>query len=93
MPKVFVHNDEREYVEQYDLHSKYERRPKESVSSLQELSFSQFAKIYESWWGKPLEKEEQESCQSEVCIAEVLVTEEDHDKNSQKKRTMIYYSI
>ena len=33
-PKVYVYKDNREYVEQYDLHSKYERRPMEQFPLL-----------------------------------------------------------
>ena len=55
-PKVFVENDDREYVEQYDNNSKYERLPKKDIPILQILSFSQLIKIYEACWGKKSKK-------------------------------------
>ena len=52
MPKVYVDNNDTEYIEQYDINSKYERLPKEEISILKTISFSQFVKIYEPCWGK-----------------------------------------
>ena len=56
MPKVSVENHpDGVYVKQYDIHSKYERRPmegSEEVEALEELCLAQFVKMYESYWGK-----------------------------------------
>ena len=53
MPKVVVEdNKEQVYIEQYDIHSKYERKPKDTLPALKMLSFSQIGKIYSPFWGK-----------------------------------------
>ena len=87
MPKIFVDKDEREYIEQYDFHSKYERRPFDLVPVLKELCFSQFAKMYEPWWGKSVEKEEDSSSQPNIVIETNLTSgisyNENHETNSQ----------
>ena len=52
-PKVIVeHNEKIQYVESYDINSKYERMPRESIPMLKELSFSQMSKIFSPYWGK-----------------------------------------
>ena len=52
-PKITVANQgDNEYVENYDINSKYDRRPKEELLVLEDVSFSQVAKIYRSYWGK-----------------------------------------
>ena len=51
--KIIVENqNEIEYVEQYDINSKYERRDKETFPTLKQLSSSQMVKMYEASWGK-----------------------------------------
>ena len=51
-PKVSVDNKNNNvYVEKYDTNSKYERRPKEEMPVLSDLSFSQMAKIFSPSWG------------------------------------------
>ena len=56
MPKVLVENHpDGVYVKQYDIHSKYERRPIEGsaeVEPLEEICLAQFVKMYEPFWGK-----------------------------------------
>ena len=56
MPKVLVENHpDGVYVKQYDIHSKYERRPiegSEEVEALEEICLAQFVKMYEPFWGK-----------------------------------------
>ena len=56
MPKVLVENHpDGVYVKQYDIHSKYERRPIEGsaeVEALEEICLAQFVKMYEPFWGK-----------------------------------------
>ncbi len=62
--KVFVDNHkEGVYIEQYDINSKYERRPLEDYPILNHLSLAQFVKIYESFWGN--KTEEKKSCDEE----------------------------
>ena len=55
-PKVLVENHpDGVYVKQYDIHSKYERRPiegSEEVEALEEICLAQFVKMYEPFWGK-----------------------------------------
>jgi hypothetical protein len=52
-PKITVANqDGNEYVENYDINSKYDRRPKEELPCLEDISFSQVARMYRSYWGK-----------------------------------------
>ena len=59
MPKITIENKEgEEYIEQYDLHSKYERRPKEDPA-LKYLTFSHMAKMFKPYWGKKLEEEKE----------------------------------
>ena len=53
VPKVTIQNKkDTEYVEQYDVNSKYERRPILYYPTLKYLSFSQMVKMYEPFWGK-----------------------------------------
>ena len=53
MKKIMVgHQKGVEYVEQYDINSKYDRRPRDEIPVLDHLSFSQMAKMYNSYWGK-----------------------------------------
>ena len=57
VPKITVANQEgNEYVEQYDFNSKYDRRPKEELHCLEDISFSQMAKMYISSWGRDSNK-------------------------------------
>ena len=59
MKKITVEDQkDTEYVEQYDINSKYDRRPKEELPDLDDLSFSQMAKMYRSYWGKKSDQEE-----------------------------------
>ena len=54
MPKVLVENHpDGIYVKNYDIHSKYERRPVEGfdVEALEEICLAQFIKMYEPFWG------------------------------------------
>jgi hypothetical protein len=56
-PKVAVENHkEGVYVEQYDIHSKYERRPQEDHPVLKHLSLGHMVKMYESFWGRKKKK-------------------------------------
>jgi hypothetical protein len=48
------------YVEQYDINSKYERRPCEGLPILKHLCQAQFVKMYSQWWGNDKAKEENE---------------------------------
>ena len=61
MPKVLVENHpDGVYVKQYDIHSKYERRPIEGstdVEPLEEICLAQFVKMYEPFWGKKKQDE------------------------------------
>ena len=52
MPKISVdsHKDG-EYIEQYDVNSKYDRRDIEGHIELDKLSFSHMVKMYEAFWG------------------------------------------
>ena len=53
IPKIAVENHkDGEYVEQYDINSKYDRRDFEGHPQLDYLSFSHMAKMYEAFWGK-----------------------------------------
>ena len=85
LPKVFVENDEREYIEQYDIHSKYERRPIESVPILKHVSFSQFIKMYEPWWGKSLDNDDEENNQEDLDIETNLVVVDSQKRYNESK--------
>ena len=53
IPKIGVENHVGgEYVEQYDVNSKYERRDIDGNPELDDLSFSHMAKMYGAFWGK-----------------------------------------
>ena len=66
MKKITVEKQkDNEYVEQYDINSKYDRRPKEELPVLADLSFSQMAKMYISYWGKKSKPKEDESDEEE----------------------------
>ena len=53
IPKVSVNfHKEGSYIEQYDINSKYDRRPTEEIWVLKHLSQSQMVKMYEASWGK-----------------------------------------
>ncbi len=57
IPKVAVENHkDGEYIENYDINSKYERRPIQDHPNLEHLSLSQMVKIYDPSWGKKKEK-------------------------------------
>ena len=58
MKKITIDDKEgEEYIEQYDLHSKYERRPKEDPA-LKYLTYSHMAKMYTPYWGKASEEKD-----------------------------------
>ena len=58
MPKVKVENlQDIEFIEQYDNHSKYERRPKDIIQALNKLSYSHMVKMFRPFWGKGSKKE------------------------------------
>jgi hypothetical protein len=60
-PKIVVENHkEGVYVEQYDIHSKYERRPQDDHPILKHLSLGQMVKMYERFWGRKKKKTEEE---------------------------------
>ena len=60
IPKVKVENiQDIEFIEQYDIHSKYERRPKEVIQELKKLSFSHMVKMFRPFWGKSNKKEKE----------------------------------
>ena len=53
MPKIAVDSHKGgEYIEQYDLNSKYDLRDREENAELKLLSFSQMVKMYEPFWGR-----------------------------------------
>ena len=61
IPKVYVNfHNEGSYIEQYDLNSKYERRPTEEIWILKHLSLSQMVKMYDAFWGRKMEKDQDE---------------------------------
>ena len=56
--RVSVENHtEGEYIEMYDVNSKYDRRDRSSHPELEKLSFSHMSKMYSPWWGNQ-EKDE-----------------------------------
>ena len=66
MKKITVEKQkDNEYVEQYDINSKYDRRPKEQLPDLDDLSFSQMAKMYNSHWGNKSKPKEEGSDEEE----------------------------
>ena len=70
VPKVTIKNKtDTEYVEQYDVNSKYERHPVQYYPSLKYLSFSQMVKIYEPFWGNKNQDEENEPGKLEDNVA------------------------
>ena len=61
IPKVTVENHKDGlYIENYDINSKYERRPVEDLPDLEHLSLCQMVKMYDSWWGNEKNDEETE---------------------------------
>ena len=73
MKKITVDKQEDiEYVEQYDINSKYDRRPKEELTHLNDLSFSQMAKMYRSYWGKSSNEKEEGSDEEEEALLPAL---------------------
>ena len=48
-----------EYIEQYDVNSKYERRDIEGHPELDDLSFSHMSKMYSAFWGTDKGEEKQ----------------------------------
>ena len=52
IPRVSVQNHaDGEYIEQYDINSKYERRDRKGNPELEGLSFSHMCKMYSAFWG------------------------------------------
>ena len=73
MPKVTVQNHiEGEYIENYDINSKYERRPIQDHPDLEHLSLSQMVKIYDASWGNKNEEKKRDKL-------------EDDDEDGQKE--------
>ena len=66
-----------EYVEQYEIHSKYERRNIEENEDLKELCLAQMVKMYESSWGRS-QKEDSDSDQDSN-------DDEDEDNNIKEE--------
>ena len=59
-PKIMVENHVGgEYIEQYDVNSKYERRDIEGHPELDDLSFSHMSKMYSAFWGTDKGEEKQ----------------------------------
>ena len=57
VPTVSVENHkDGVYVEQYDVHSKYERLPREKYPEIANLTMAQMMKMYGSSWGRKSEK-------------------------------------
>ena len=54
MPKVKIENRSGEYVEKYDIVSKYQRR-----DGLNDICAAQFSKMYEPSWKGPSDKKVQ----------------------------------
>ena len=77
-PKVSVENHTLgEYVEQYDINSKYERRDLENNPELDDISFSHMTKMYRTFWGKDekcdenaTDDEEEENADNARCTTE-----------------------
>ena len=100
VPKVTVDNHkDGVYVEQYDIHSKYARLPREDHPVLEHLSMSQMVKMYVSFWGKKSKKktddedgdsdEEEMDANGEVAEAETREVADDEEDSDQKfKRVM-----
>ena len=100
VPKVTVDNHkDGVYVEQYDIHSKYVRLPREDHPVLEHLSMSQMVKMYVSFWGKKSKKkkddedgesdEEEMDANGEVAEAKTReVADDEEDSNQKFKRVM-----
>ena len=57
VPTVTVDNHkDGVYVEQYDVHSKYERLPRETYPEIANLTMAQMMKMYSASWGNKSEK-------------------------------------
>ena len=66
IPKVTVENHkEGEYIENYDIISKYERRPIEDHPDLDHLSLSQMVKMYNPFWGNKSEDQPEDENEAE----------------------------
>lgn len=84
LPKVEVQNHPGgEYVEQYDVNSKYERRDREGNPELEDLSFSHMSKMYRAFWGEK-KKDDENNTDDEDTEAPNEVIE---DKNTRKKNS------
>ena len=70
-------------MESYDINSKYERMPRESIQMLKELSFSQMSKIFSPYWGKKSERLGEEHYNDEDEITDS--SEDEQQKSNQKK--------
>ena len=81
IPKVSVNfHNEGSYIEQYDINSKYERRPTEEIWCLKYLSQAQMVKMYEASWGKKSKKSQEEEDEDQIpgeLIEDILQEEEE----------------
>jgi hypothetical protein len=89
-PKVVVENHKGGvYVVQYDIHSKYERRPQESHPILKHLSLAQMVKIYEPAWKpgkKKMTEEEIENGESDEDMEKGEDMEADDEGKSDEPK-------
>ena len=71
-PKILVENHEGgEYIEQYDINSKYERRDIDGHPELDDLSFSHMSKMYSAFWGGDKTTDEEQQCEIEYYEDEI----------------------
>ena len=83
IPKVTVENHkEGQYIENYDINSKYERRPLEDHPDLEHLSLCQMVKMYDSWWGGNDNKNDEET---EAVEANTVAAEADGEENETEE--------
>ena len=73
--RVSVENHtEGEYIEMYDVNSKYDRRDYPSHPELEKLSFSHMSKMYSPWWGNQDKDDDTISDQEDVTVVKEIDT-------------------
>ena len=91
VPTVTVENHkDGVYVEQYDVHSKYERLPREKYPGIATLTMAQMMKMYGASWGSKSEKrdtftEDDSDVDDQEVQGEDLVMLDEDKENSDRK--------
>ena len=91
VPTVTVENHkDGVYVEQYDVHSKYERLPREKYPGIATLTMAQMMKMYGASWGSKSEKrdtfteDDSDVDDQEVQCEDLVMLDEDKENTDRK---------